>query len=120
MKRLLIFHAIPRYAVTKVCGALLLLGLSSPAVSADGDAGRGLTKSASCVSCHEGHGRSTGTTLFPRIGGQNYEYLYLSLREYRDGQRARGWARTLMADSVRGMTDDDLKDIARYFADKPW
>jgi cytochrome c553 len=85
-----------------------------------GDAAKGLAKSASCVSCHEGHGRSTGTSLFPRIGGQNYEYLYVSLREYRDGQRIRGWARTLMTDSVQGMTDDDLKDIARYFAELPW
>jgi cytochrome c553 len=85
-----------------------------------GDAAEGLAKSVTCVSCHEGHGRSTGTSLFPRIGGQDYEYLYLSLREYRDGQRSRGWARTLMTDSVRGLSDDDLRDIARYFAGLPW
>ena len=85
-----------------------------------GDAARGREIAATCVSCHEGHGRSTGTSLFPRIGGQNYAYLYLSLREYRDGQRSRGWARTLMADAVKGLSDDELKDIARYFAELPW
>ncbi len=105
----------------------LLLGATlvviSTAAQADrytGDAAKGRAKSATCVSCHEGHGRSTGTSLFPRIGGQNYDYLYVSLREYRDGQRRRGWARTLMTDSVQVMTDDDLKDIARYFAELPW
>ncbi|MGH8631345.1 MAG: c-type cytochrome [Burkholderiales bacterium] len=105
----------------------LILGtalvVNSIAAHADrylGDAARGRAISASCVSCHEGHGRSTGTALFPRIGGQNYAYLYISLREYRDGQRSRGWARTLMADSVKGLSDDELKDIARYFAELPW
>ena len=106
--------------------AVVALVLATAAAQTDaaerypGDAAEGLAKSVTCVSCHEGHGRSTGTSLFPRIGGQDYEYLYLSLREYRDGQRSRGWARTLMADSVRGLSDDDLRDIARYFAGLPW
>lgn len=106
---------------------VLLLGalfaVTPAAVQAEryqGDAARGRAIAATCVSCHEGHGRSTGTSLFPRIGGQNYAYLYFSLREYRDGQRSRGWARTLMTDSVKGMSDDELKDLARYFAELPW
>jgi len=85
-----------------------------------GDPKKGLARSAACVSCHEGHGRSTGTSLFPRIGGQNFEYLYRSLREYRDGQRRMGWARMMMTDAVRGFSDDDLKDIARHFSSMRW
>ena len=85
-----------------------------------GDPAKGLDKSAACVSCHEGHGRSTGTSLFPRIGGQNFEYLYRSLREYRDGQRRMGWAPALMTDAVKGFSDDDLKDIARHFSSMSW
>ena len=85
-----------------------------------GDPRMGLAKSAACVSCHEGHGRSTGTSLFPRIGGQNFEYLYRSLREYRDGQRRLGWAPAMMIDAVKGFSDDDLKDIARHFNSMPW
>lgn len=104
--------------------AVLILGAGAMQPSAaeryPGDATKGLAKSTSCVSCHEGHGRSSGTSLFPRIGGQNFEYLYQALREYRDGQRVRGWARTLMTDAVRELSDDDLKDIARYFAERPW
>ena len=85
-----------------------------------GDPQKGLARSAACVSCHEGHGRSTGTSLFPRIGGQDFEYLYRSLREYRDGQRRMGWARMMMTDAVKGFSDDDLKDIARHFASMRW
>ena len=85
-----------------------------------GDAKKGLARSAACVSCHEGHGRSTGTSLFPRIGGQDFEYLYRSLREYREGQRRMGWARMMMTDAVKGFSDDDLKDIARHFASMRW
>lgn len=85
-----------------------------------GDPEKGLAKSVACVSCHEGHGRSTGTSLFPRIGGQNFEYLYRSLREYRDGQRRMGWAPAMMNDAVKGFSDDELKDIARHFSSMPW
>jgi cytochrome c553 len=85
-----------------------------------GDPTKGLAKSAACVSCHEGHGRSTGTSLFPRIGGQNFEYLYRSLREYRDGQRRMGWAPAMMNDAVKEFSDDDLKDIARHFSSMRW
>ena len=85
-----------------------------------GDPKKGLDKSAACVSCHEGHGRSTGTSLFPRIGGQDFEYLYRSLREYRDGQRSMGWAPAMMTDAVKGFSDDDLKDIARHFSSMRW
>jgi len=85
-----------------------------------GDPKKGLAKSAACVSCHEGHGRATGTSLFPRIGGQDFEYLYRSLREYRDGQRRMGWALAMMTDAVKGFSDDDLKDIARHFSSMQW
>ena len=85
-----------------------------------GNPKKGLDKSAACVSCHEGHGRSTGTSLFPRIGGQDFEYLYRSLREYRDGQRRMGWAPAMMNDAVKGFSDDDLKDIARHFSSMRW
>jgi len=85
-----------------------------------GDAKMGLSRSAACVSCHEGHGRSTGTSLFPRIGGQDFEYLYRALREYRDGQRRMGWAPAMMNDAVKGFSDDELKDIARHFSSMPW
>lgn len=107
---------------------IALLALSSALACTDawtqtlapGDAARGLQKSAACVSCHEAHGRSTGTSLFPRIGGQNYEYLYYALREYRDGSRSRGWAPAMMSDAVRNFSDDDLSDVARYFSALPW
>ena len=85
-----------------------------------GDPKKGLDKSAACVSCHEAHGRSTGTSLFPRIGGQDFEYLYRALREYRDGQRRMGWAPAMMNDAVKGFSDDDLKDIARHFSSMRW
>jgi hypothetical protein len=65
-------------------------------------------------------GRSTGTSLFPRIGGQNFEYLYRAMREYRDGQRRMGWAPAMMSDAVKGFSDDDLKDIARHFGSMRW
>lgn len=104
------------------CMLAMMMHSSHGADIADypGDARKGLARAAACVSCHEGNGRSTGTSLFPRIGGQDFGYLYRSLREYRDGQRRMGWARMMMTDAVKGFSDDDLKDIARHFASMRW
>ena len=114
-----------RSAATLLFCALVIAGTSDLCHGGEipgyrGDPTKGLAKSAACVSCHEGHGRSTGTSLFPRIGGQNFEYLYRSLREYRDGQRRMGWAPAMMIDAVKGFSDDDLKDIARHFSSMSW
>lgn len=90
--------------------AIALLIATGPAV-ADGDIEAGKKKSAACVACHGQNGISR-VPNYPNIGGQNEEYLYLSLKAYKDGTRKNN----LMNGLVAGLSDQDLKDLAAYYS----
>jgi cytochrome c553 len=57
--------------------------------------------------------------LYPRIAGQSYEYLFLSMKEFRLRQRSQAYA-SLMWPSVAQLSDQDLRDLAAYYSRLPW
>ena len=67
-----------------------------------------------CFACHGQDGYSP-SPINPKIGGQHERYLFLSLKEYRDGGRTH----SLMRGSVLSRSDQDLEDIAAYYASQP-
>lgn len=91
--------------------ALLALALLSPNVHAGGDAGRGKQKSATCAGCHGAEGNSV-TPDFPRLAGQHEDYLMHTLAAYKSGKRKNA----IMAGMVAGLNEQDLEDLAAYFA----
>lgn len=64
-----------------------------------------------CAGCHGKNGVSQ-TENFPIIAGQYQDYLLHSLKTYRDGERKNG----IMAGQVQGMSNAQLKALARYFS----
>ena len=102
---------------TRISALMLVLYLTmGAAVSAwaKGDVERGKRLARECFACHGQDGYSP-SPINPKIGGQHERYLFLSLKEYRDGGRAH----SLMRGSVIGKTDQDLEDIAAYYAGQP-
>jgi cytochrome c553 len=98
--------------------ALLLSGaatfaLSSPAL-AGGDIESGKTKAYTCTGCHgiPGYKNVYPTYHVPKLGGQNYEYLVLALKAYREGERDH----KTMDLQAQSLSDQDIEDIAAYFA----
>ena len=81
---------------------------------AKGDVERGKRLARECFACHGQDGYSP-SPINPKIGGQHERYLFLSLKEYRDGGRSH----SLMRGSVLNKTDQDLEDIAAYYASQP-
>ena len=65
-----------------------------------------------CVACHGKEGRATNAGYFPRIAGKPAGYLYNQLVNFRDGHRKNA----AMAYLLDQMSDDYLREIARYFA----
>ena len=94
--------------------ALLVSAGGATAALAKGDAESGRRLSRECFACHGQDGYSP-SPINPKIGGQHERYLFLALREYRDGGRAH----SLMRGSVLGRSDQDLEDIAAYYAAQP-
>ena len=100
------------FSALLLCAAGTFL-ITEPAMAA-GDAERGKVKAYTCTGCHgiPGYSNVYPTYKVPKIGGQNYEYLVIALKDYRDGKRDHK-TMDLQAESL---SDQDIEDISAYFA----
>ena len=89
----------------------VLAALSFQSHAVDLDAGR--KKAQACVACHGANGNSE-LPMFPVLAGQNARYLYLQLKDFKEGAR-KDPAMTPMA---ANLTPEDMQDLAAYFADQ--
>src|SRR4029077_18743670 len=85
--------------------------------SAHGDARHGKAISYTCLGCHgiEGYKNAYPMYSVPKLEGQNPDYLAAALHGYRDGDRAH----VTMHAQASELSDQDILDIAAYFAGKP-
>jgi cytochrome c553 len=81
----------------------------APSGAQDAEAGR--TKAAACTACHGPDGNST-VPQFPVLAGQSARYLFLELRDFKEGRRENA----VMQPLVKDLSRDDMLDIAAYFA----
>lgn len=96
----------------------LVFGLIGTAHAFDGDAEAGKAKSATCAACHGPDGNSP-VDMYPKIAGQHAPYLYKQLREYKLGMETggkQGRNNSIMFGMVAALSDQDMKDLAAYFA----
>ena len=68
-----------------------------------------------CVDCHGPSGTAPIDPSYPIIGGQYHDYIAHSLQMYRDGDRSHA----LMASQAKGLTDQQIADLAAYFGSQP-
>jgi cytochrome c553 len=82
-----------------------------------GDAKHGKAISYTCLGCHgiEGYKNAYPMYSVPKLEGQHPEYLIAALQEYRSGDRAH----LTMHAQASTLSDQDIADIAAYFAGKP-
>jgi cytochrome c553 len=66
-----------------------------------------------CVICHGKEGRATNHGYFPRIAGKPAAYLYNQLQNFKAGLRQY----QPMNHLVQHLSDDYLRDIAKYFSE---
>ncbi len=90
---------------------LFVLLATISVAQAAGDAGAGKGKAANCAACHGADGNSMVGT-FPKLAGQGAKYLLKQMKDIRDGGRSV----PAMAGQVDNMSDQDLADIAAYYA----
>jgi len=93
---------------------LLTLGVTGAAGAAQpitGDAAAGQAKTALCGACHNPDGNSLAPN-FPKLAGQGQRYLEKQLHDIKSGKRPV----LEMTGMLEGFDDQDLADIAAYFA----
>lgn len=93
---------------------LLTMGVAGAATAAGpikGDAAAGQAKTAVCGACHNPDGNSLAPN-FPKLAGQGESYLNKQLHDIKDGKRTV----LEMTGMLANFNDQDLADIAAYFA----
>jgi len=99
----------------RIISTLAVVGLTgllfTGTALAAGDAAAGKTKSAVCAGCHGIEGYSSND-LWPNLAGQKQGYLVAQIKAFRDGDRVS----PMMAPMVSKLTDQDVDDLAAYYA----
>lgn len=91
--------------------AMLGMAFAHPSVLAAGNAAAGKTKSAACAGCHGPDGNSANP-LWPKLAGQDAQYLAKQLQDFKTGKRKDA----MMAPLATGLSTQDMADIGSYFA----
>lgn len=92
--------------------ALLIAGAALFGTSAEGqDAEAGRKKAEVCVACHGPNGNSI-LPLIPILAGQTARYLYLQLKDYKEGLRTD----PQMTPFAGNLSRDDMFDLSAFFA----
>ena len=101
--------------------ALACASFASVALAQDqplqGDPKHGKAISYTCLGCHgiEGYKNAYPMYSVPKLEGQRPEYLAAALHEYKSGDREH----LTMHSQASTLSDQDIADIAAYFAGKP-
>ena len=90
-----------------IFAVLTVLSFQSHAV----DIEAGKTKASACMACHGMKGNST-MPLIPVLAGQNARYIYLELRDFKEGARSN----PMMSPMATNLSKEDMQDLAAYFA----
>jgi cytochrome c553 len=76
-----------------------------------GDAQAGAGKATVCSACHGAQGVAVAPN-FPNLAGQSATYLYVQLKQYKEGQRHD----PIMSGQAAPLSDADMRDLASHFA----
>ena len=88
---------------------VLMLLLGQVVCAQDVEAGR--KKAEACMACHGPNGNSV-LPQYPVLAGQTPRYIYLQLKDFKEGRRTE----PQMEPFVKDMSRQDMFDIAAYFA----
>lgn len=101
----------------KLFALLALASIASVAIAADvtGNPKMASNKLAMCIGCHGIPGyKATFPEVYsvPMLGGQSAKYIENALKAYQKGERANPSMRGIAA----GLSDQDITDVAVYYA----
>lgn len=107
-------------SAAKVKGAESRSNRSLPPPGGDPVAGKDKADSERCIECHgiDGHGAGHANSAegkFAKLAGQHPAYILKQIQDFRSGARKHDQ----MAIMARSVSDEDVRDIAAYFASQP-
>lgn len=111
-------HANPSQPVTKAFSPAELRATLAAMPEGDARRGKRLNQALMCASCH-GDAGTAPTRNWTSLAGQRAAYTYKSLLDYQRGGRHENPRANLMLAAVKGMSHQDMADVAVYYASQP-
>ncbi|MGO4329327.1 cytochrome c [Cupriavidus sp. 2TAF22] len=106
-------------ACTLALCALALPSLAQAASESSDASPARLVVEQVCAACHGITGQSTGKG-YPSLAGQNEDYLFKQLRQFKGGANGPALRQdATMAAVVQNMSDAQMREVARYFSQQP-
>ena len=93
-------------------GISLAASFSFNAAAADGEA---LYTQKMCQTCHGAEGKAPIMAMYPKLNGQNKEYLLAQMKDIKSGARSNGMTAAMKA-MVATVTDEEFEAIADYLS----
>jgi len=91
-----------------------LLGLL-PLAAAQAMDGAALFRAKTCVACHGKDAKTPIMAAYPKLAGQNADYVFNQMRDIKSGARSNG-----MAAAMKGVmplvSEEDMRSIANWLA----
>jgi cytochrome c553 len=94
---------------------MVMAAMFAPSAHAQGNPAAGEALAVSCVACHGEGGAAPIDPSYPVLAGQNEAYALRQLRMIQTNQRVV----PLMTGQLNGKSEQDLADLAAYFAAQP-
>lgn len=107
-----------RNLMKKLTLALSALTMLTAPAFAQGDAEAGKTKAVVCSACHGMDGNSV-VDMYPKIAGQHAGYIEKQLHDFKTAMTTggqKGRMDPIMGGMVATLTDQDMADIAAFYA----
>lgn len=100
---------LPVMALAAAFGAVSL----GSALAADGKA---LYADKGCAACHGEDAKTPLQEGFPKLAGQNADYMLNQMKDIKSGARTNGQSVDSMKPIVEDMSEDDMKAVSAYLA----
>ena len=92
--------------------ASLWLVMIAPAQAASGSVAAGQAKAAVCAGCHGADGNGGADPLWPKLAGQDANYIAKQLADFKSGARKD----PIMAGMAAPLSKTDMQNIGAYYA----
>ncbi|WP_299879090.1 cytochrome c [uncultured Cocleimonas sp.] len=89
-----------------------LLTFSSASFAADG---KELYTAKGCVACHGADAKTPMTAMYPKVAGQNKEYLTQQMKDIKSGARSNGQS-MVMKGIMAAVSDEEIEALSEYLS----
>ncbi len=96
--------------ITLVAGVSSVQAIEGTAVD-----GAELYETKGCNGCHGADGRTPIMPIYPKISGQNADYTYNQLRDFKNGARNNGQS-AIMLGLLAVITEEEMRAIADWLS----